>query len=217
MISKGILFGETHSYYDLNLILSKTEIPPAEPKLNYIDIPGSDGSKDLTEAHGEVKYSDRNCKFTFSLLPSESVSWEEKKTEISNLLNGKSFKITLDKDEDYYYQGRCKVNSYVSNKNLKQVVIDARVQPYKYKQHITVITATLTATPTTLNLINGRKKVSPLIECTDDNTTVIFGDASYKFNTGTHKILDIQLSEGNNAVMVSGTGTITFKYQEGEL
>ena len=56
MISKGISFDNIHSFYDLNLILSGVEITPAKPKTNYVDIVGGDGSIDMTEAHGDVKF-----------------------------------------------------------------------------------------------------------------------------------------------------------------
>lgn len=139
---KGITFGEIHSYNDLNLILSKVEIPPAKPKTNYIDIPGGDGSVDLTEAHGEVKFYDRECRFTFTMNPASDLSeaaWEAKKMEVSNALNGQKLKITLDKDAEFYYLGRCEVNEYLSNKRLRQIVVVATVEPYKWKQEETVV------------------------------------------------------------------------------
>lgn len=217
MVSKGILFNDTHSYYDLNLILSAVNIPPAKPKTTYVEVPGADGSLDLTEAHGDVKYSDRECEFIFSVHPLDVPEWEEKKTEVSNLLNGRIFKITLDKDDEFYYQGRCTVSEYTSDKNFKQIVVSARVKPYKYKHNETRVAATLSATPKTLNILNGRKSVSPTIECSNDNTVIAFGDATYKLNAGTHKILDIRFVEGNNIVTVSGSGTVVFSYQEAEL
>ena len=220
MIKKGIYFNETHSYYDLNLILSASEIPPAEPKTNYIDIPGADSAADLTESHGEVKYSDRKCSFTFTMNPADDLSneaFEEKKTEISNLLNGKVCRITLDKDSAYYYQGRCTVSEYLSDRRLKQFVVTARVQPYKLKQNVTTVKATLSSTVQELTITNGRKSVVPSIECTNNNTVVKFGDATFNLGAGKHKILDIQFVEGKNKVAVSGSGTVTFAFQEGEL
>lgn len=217
MIAKGIEFGDTHSYYDLNLILSEVKIPPAKPKTTYIEVPGADGSLDLTEANGEVRYSDRECIFIFTMHPLDTSTWEEKQTEVSNLLNGRVFKITLDKDDEFYYQGRCTVNEYASNKRFNQITVAAKVKPYKYKQNLTKVTATLSNTPKILNILNGRKSVSPSIECSNDNTVIVFGDATYKLNAGTHKILDIRFVEGINKVTVSGQGTITFNYQEAEL
>lgn len=128
---KGIWFDNIHSYNDLNLILSSVSIPPAAVKTNYIDIPGADGSIDLTEAQGAVRYKDRSCSFVFSAFPYED--FEEKKKQISNLLNGRRCKIRLDKDPDYYWLGRCSVNNYASDRNLHKITVNATVEPYKYK------------------------------------------------------------------------------------
>lgn len=220
MIEKGIYFDDIHSFYDLNLILSKVDIPPAKPKTIYVDIPGGNGSVDLTEAHGEVKYSDRECKFTFSMNPAGGLSdsdFEEKKTEISNLLNGRKFKITLDKDDEFYYSGRCEVSEYLSNKRLRQFVVKAKVYPYKFKQNVTSLKFELSETQNTVNIINARKPVLPEIECSNDDTMILFGNASFALSAGTHKIPDIQFKEGNNQLKLSGAGTVVFSFQEGDL
>lgn len=128
---KGIYFDGIHSYKDLNLILSNVNIPPAMIKTSFVDIPGADGSIDLTEALGAVRYKDRTCSFVFSVFPYED--FEEKKKQISNLLNGRKCKIRLDKDSNYYWFGRCSVNAYASNKNLHKITVNATVEPYKYK------------------------------------------------------------------------------------
>lgn len=129
---KGIWFGDIHSYANLNLILSKVDLPPATVKETYVDNPGGDGSWDLTEANGKVNYKDRKAKFTFSVLPGDD--FEAKKTEVSNLLNGRRFKIVLDKDPEYYWDGRCSVNKYESKKKDRKIVVAANVSPYKLKK-----------------------------------------------------------------------------------
>lgn len=220
MIETGIFFGDIHSFYDLNLILSEVEITPAVPKTNYVDIPGADGALDLTEANGEVKYSDRTHKFTLTMNPADDLSeaaWEAKKTEVSNRLNGRACRITLDKDPDYYWQGRCAVDSYTSNKRLRQFVVSARVRPYKYKQTETVATFDLTETEQTVSLQNSRRSVCPVITCTDDNTVIVFNGNTFNFGVGSHKDLKIRFTEGINQVTISGTGQVTFTYKEGDL
>ena len=222
MIEKGISFDDIHSYNNLGLILSAVEIPPAEPKENYVDLPGGDGAIDLTEVHGEVKFYDREgCKFTFTMNPSMALtdeSFEEKKKEVSNALNGKWFeKIILDKDSGYYYQGRCKVDDFLSDRRIRQIVVTARLKPYKYKKNVTEKSFSLSSSEKTITLENSRKTVVPEITCTNDNTTISFGMLSFNVNAGTHKILEFQLKEGINQVKVSGSGTITFKYQEADL
>ena len=217
MVNKGVTFNDIHSYQDLNLILSASEIPPAKPKTSYIDIPGADGSLDLTEANGEVRYESRDIKFTFTMIPDPIQTFEEKRTEVVNLLNGRVCKVTLDRDEDYYFEGRCSVDSYDADRNHHQIVIAVKASPYKFKQNITKKTIELSETPKTVIMTNGRKSVAPSITCTNFNTIVEFNGGVYKLSQGTHKVLDILFVEGNNRVTVSGFGTITFEYQEGEL
>lgn len=212
---KGILFGDIHSYRDLNLILSKPVIPPAQVKVNMIDIPGGDGSIDLTEAHGKINYYDRECTFTFAVFPYED--FEQKKREVSNLINGKRFKITLDKDPDYYWIGRCYVNEYASDKKKYTIVIGATVAPYKLKQMETVYTFTLGA-PKTVVLPNERKWAIPTIETDEPSAEVKIGGETYTLaNAGTYRDPDICLRDGDNKLTISGSGDITFRWREGAL
>ena len=222
MIETGIRFGNIHSFYDLNLILSEVSISPASPKAVYTDVPGMDGSLDQTESHGEVKYYDRTgCKFTFTMNPEFDLSeaaFEAKKTEVSNLLNGIMFdKITLDKDPDYYYSGRCAVNEYLSNKRVRQIVVVARLKPYKLKHDETIRTFALSSTTQTVKIHSARKPVTPIIECTEANCKIAFGNSEVVLNAGQHKVLDIRFTMGDNVLQLSGTGSVTFRFQEGDL
>lgn len=215
MIKRGITFNNIHSFRNLNLLLSKAEIPPAVPKTNFIEIPGSDTIIDLTEALGDVNYSSRECKFTFTMNPSGDLSegaFEAKKTEVSNALNGLACTIILDKDPGYFYKGRCIVDEYLSDKKIRQFVVKATVHPYKYKKELTVVSVTAGSHI----LLNDRMPVVPSVKTTEE-TKLTFGGNTYSVNAGTHKILDIQLKQGENAVTVETNGTVTFTYQEGAL
>lgn len=218
MIAKGIYFGEVHSYNDLNLVLAAggVDIPPPKPKTNYVDVPGGHGSIDLTEAHGKINYNDRECKFTFVVHPSDQMTFEEKKSQVAGILNGKQCNIVLDKDQEYYYSGRCAVDDWQQDKNHKMIVVTARVAPYKYKRNETVVSFALTSTAQTVTLRNGAKSVVPTITCTE-NATIVFNNFTLQTNGGTTKILDLCLSQGDNQMTISGSGTITFTYREGEM
>ena len=210
---KGIFFDEIHSYANLNLVLSDINIPPAGVKTNYVDIPGGDGSADLTEALGEVKFKDRKCSFTFTVFPQDD--YEEKKKQLSNLLNGKRCKIKLDKDSGYYWNGRCSINEYASNKNLRKIVVGATVAPYKLKNNETNVVV-LSGTSVAVTLSNCRKTVVPTITCTAE-TTINFDGNTYTLNAGTHTLLNIELKYGENHVVVTSSGQVKFTYQEGDL
>lgn len=212
----GIFFDRIHSYNDLNLVLSKLEISPATPKSYYVNIPGGDGSIDMTENHGEVKYHDRDCKFTFTAIPGTERDWERLKTKVNNAINGKVFRITLDKDPEHYYEGRCAVDNYAVSKWKKQIIVTARVKPWKFKQKETVAAFNLSDTEKVVTLSNGRRPVCPVITCTAD-ATVEFDGYAYNLTAGSHKVLNIRFTEGMNNLKISGSGMITFTYQEGEL
>lgn len=209
----GIMFDNTHSYEDLNLVLSAVNIPPAAPKTNFVDIPGGNGSVDLTEALGQVKYQNRECTFTFTAFPQDD--FEEKKREVSNLLNGKRCRIVLDKDPDYFWEGRCKINEYQSNKNIRKIVVGATVAPYKSKLNQTVINVPA-GDKVVRTMWNGRRPVVPIITNTAQ-ATIVFGGGTFNIGAGTHKILNIELGEGANQVTVTSTAAVQFEYQEGDL
>lgn len=332
-MAKGTDFGGVHSFYDLNLIQQLVDEQPAEPKLNLIDIPGADGSVDMSELPGgRLVYKDRTLTWIYALYPGEN--WDAKHRQVSNALNGKRCRITLDSNPDYYYDGRVTVKKYNKDKLLRQITVEAICNPWMLKQQPTVVRAPLcfemswdgdvsgitqasgsdgtfyhisdqilpletilgggrytwvnrktgeitavafdslleyspavyliwgtlstyagiiVATEDgrdlygltlpkkgvyfigvpdvsyvssvvfnkpdrlTMNLLNDRKPVVPQITCAANDTTIEFNGGVYKLNAGTHQILDIELTEGDNAVTVSGHGTVVFTYQEGSL
>jgi hypothetical protein len=178
-----------------------------------------DGSLDLTEANGEVRYYDRSLKFTFTVFPVDEMSFEERQTFVSNALNGKRCKITLDKDPEYYFIGRCTVNEHLCDRRLQQIVVTATVSPYKMLVRETVASYDLKGAKEDIVVENRRKSVIPVITCTED-CTITLDSKSHDIDGGKeYKILDFQLKYGNNIFTITGTGTgtITFTYQEGDL
>lgn len=214
---KGVYFGDLHSYNDLNLVLAPFTPTPAKPQTNFLKVPGRDGYLDLTEANGEVKYNSREFQFTFTVMPEDHLTFDERVSKVTDALNGLRCKITLDRDPDYYWLGRCAVDKYTQDKNIGKITVKATVNPYKLKQSATVVSVALSSDEKTVFLENGRMASVPSIECTNDNTVVVFDGSKYTLNAGTSKILDIRFVEGRNVLKLSGTGTITFRWQEGAL
>lgn len=213
---KGVYFGEIHSYNNLNLILAPFTPTPATPQTNLLQIPGRNGLLDLTEANGEVKYNSREFQFTFTVAP-DDLTFDERLSVVSNALNGRKCKITLERDPDFYWLGRCAVDKYEQDKSVGKIAVRATVDPYKLRQSVSVTTFALTAVEQTVILENDRMAAVPVIECTDDGAVVGFNGKTHRLNAGTSKILDIRFVEGSNSLTISGTGTITFTWQEGAL
>ena len=206
---KSILFDNVHLYNDLNLVVAPFEIAPAKAKTNFVDVAGADGSLDLTEAFGEVKFADREGSLIFYVLPGDD--WERKKQLIGSI-NGAQSKLTLEKDPEYYYLGRFTVNEYKSDRMLRQITVNYRLKPYKYKHNVT----TVTLGKGTHSIICDRMPVVPVITATK-SAKITFGGSTYSINAGTHKLLDIRFTEGANELTIDTTGSVTFEYQEGAL
>lgn len=220
---KGIRFGEVHSYHDLNLLLEPFTPEPAKPQTNLLKIPGRDGYLDLTEANGEVKYNSREFQFAFTIAPGDIMTFDERVSKVSGALNGLRCKITLDRDPDYYWTGRCAVDGYTQDKNIGRIVVRATVDPYKLKQSETVVVVELPKSSAdvveeeTAYLMNSRMASVPTIECTNSNVIATFNGNKYFLKSGKNRILDIRLAEGSNALSLLGLGTVTITWQEGAL
>lgn len=217
-MAKGTDFGGVHSSRDLNLIQQKVDIQPALPKLNLIDVPGADGSKDLSDRPaGRIVYHDRTLTWTFALYPGDK--WHDKHSQVSASLNGKRCKITLDDDPSVYYDGRLAVKKYNTDKSLRQITVEATCSPYKLKQQETRNETSLTTSYKSIALPNWSKPVIPEITVPSE-TTIRWKGATATLAAGTHRLLDVELQAGDNtldAKLARGSGTMVVTYREGSL
>lgn len=217
-MARGTTFGSLHSFRDFNLIQQSVDVQPAAPKINLVDVPGADGSKDLsTQPAGRMVFEDRELTWTFALYP--GAKWHEKHRQVSSALNGLACHITLDDDPGYYYDGRLAVDKYKVDGLLKQITVRAVCRPYKLKKVETRVASDLTRAYKTLALVNERKPVVPSITVTAE-TTIRWQGGTATVSAGTHKIADIVLEPGVNlleALAVNGSGEIVVAYREGAL
>lgn len=227
-----VTFGTKNSYKDFGLILTSKDIGLPEPKMEKVDVPGADGVIDLAELlTDDVKYKQRKLQFTFTVIDPINV-WSTTLSKVTNYLHGRKLKILLDWDKNFYYEGRCKVNQFKTNKRLATIAVDAEVAPYKLEVNgagqpwfwdtfsfidgIIYLNKAEVSGTTTVNLINRRKIVSPKFTTTA-NMTVTFDDATYDLPKGTTTVLGIRLKKGDNHVTFKGNGTVTIEYKGGSL
>lgn len=203
-----------NTYDDFGLILGHKSIPKPSIKTNYIDNPGGHGTIDLTEADGEVKYDDITASFPFAMV-NKFADLPSAISEISNVLHGKKFKIFCYDDPDYYYLGRLSIDEYKINYARGSFVINALVEPFKYKKYKSVYSYDIDGSKR-ITCFNAKKRVVPEITL-DSEMTIEYKGATYVLSAGTHKILNFYFDEGAYDFMVYGTGNIKIEYQEGSL
>ena len=211
---KGIRFGNYHSYNDLRLILSKKEIGSPAVKETKIEIEGADSYLDLTDFFGEPKYQNVNHKFDFSTIEKNSLSLF---STIKNALHGKKVRIILDDDPAFYYVGRLSVSSFTSEKGIGSLTIEADCEPYKYKTAKTIITQVVNG-PSTIILANMRKRAVPEVSIdTEGSLNIVYQGNIWDLGAGSYTLPELELQAGENTVAVTGTGTISFTWQEAGL
>lgn len=209
---KGILFGIVHSYRDLQMILSEKEIGAPPVKKDTMDIPGGDGELDFTEFFGEPKYGNVTHKFTFTTIQNDLLA---QLTRVKNALHGKKVRIVLDADPSYYYTGRCEVSSFHDEHGVGTIVVTCDCEPYKYALNKTVVYQAVDGVADVV-LLNGRKRAVPEVRIeTDTSLNIVYQQSNvWSLASGTYTLPELELTEGENIVTVTGTGAITFTWQE---
>lgn len=115
---------------------SRPLFAPPEQKEMVVDLPGVDGSIDLSNSiSGNPIFNDRSGSFEFMVMTNGSYGqWYERYSDIMNFIHGRPCKIVLEDDPDWYYEGRIKVSGWTSNSDGSGSTIsfDYTVKPYKY-------------------------------------------------------------------------------------
>lgn len=214
---QGITFGQFHSYRDFGLLLQSKEIGSPSVKVNKIDIPGADGDLDMTDYFGGPKYENVKHKFEFATLAPRSEQLTLFST-IKNAIHGKKGRIIIDGDPSFFYLGRCSVSAFTNDKGAGHLTIECDCEPYKYKMAKTVVTKAVNGTEA-ITLTNGRKHAVPLVTIeTAGSLRIVYGDNFiWDLGSGSYTLPELELMEGENIVTVTGTGSIAFEWQEGNL
>lgn len=134
----SILFGDKNTWDDWHLVPSSRPLfNPPSVKTKYVDIPGYNGSLDLTESLTKYPvFNNREGSFEFYVM-NGYWEWYEAYSTIMNYLHGKEMRAYLEDDPSFFYIGRFAVNSWKSDKDYSKIVIDYSVKPFKYYKDTT--------------------------------------------------------------------------------
>lgn len=182
-----------------------------EPKLkeNYVDIPGGNGSLNLSYSpQGYAVYEDRTI--TFKLF--KAMGEDERNrlvTTLRNAWHGQEIDLVLPNDLTHYWHGVIQFGE-IGGYNYGEIPVTMRAAPYKLKTSVTSVSGTGAVT-----LSNERMPVVPTVTATEA-VTLAWSGYSVAISPGTQKIPQLVLQQGDTVVTVSG-GSVTFEYREGSL
>lgn len=208
-------------------------VQPPVPKTIYQDVPGADGSLDLSTAiAGRIIYERRVITLNFGCgYPMDK--WPEVFSEVLRNFHGREGKLIFDDDPMYYYAGRMTVSEYSRARTLGTFTISVNADPYKYeltasdedwlwdsfsfeKGVIRDYKELEVSGSLSINVPGTQRWVIPEITVSAV-MTVSYGGKDYELKQGTNKIYDIVIKEGENVLMFTGTGTVTISYRGGIL
>lgn len=238
----SMTIGNKNTYNDWFLVpTSRPVIPPPEPNETFLEIPGTNGSLDIsTILTGYPTFKDRTGSQEF-IVTNQDISWSELYSDIMWHLNGKTHDMMLNTDPEYVYRGQFKVESWDTPKDWSRITIGYTLQPYKYyrlkvsEQYPDIFDWNIINGETTilsnLNEYVDRMPVNPYITVRETNggsmafefinTELGINTGKFVLPTGISKTPRITLTNfsGNNSMTlkVSGSGKVFIDYQNGRL
>lgn len=220
-MERYFILDKFNTYYDWNLIVTSKDITPPEPKTNYVDIDGMNGTLDLSESlTGEVTYKDRTISATFWTDVGNRKDRAKLLRDITLALHGKKVKIIEPDDDTHYFYGRIIISAINNNLAYLEFKIEAICEPWRYSIEETKREITFRYEPIDLVINNnGAMTVCPAIKCDGVNVSVTHNGITEKLLVGEYKYSNIKLVRGVNVLRLTGTstGTVTLTYREADL
>ena len=238
-MSTGVTFDDRiHTERDWGLKLLSVYIPMPDPKTQILDIPGGDGSIDLTEINGRPAYNDRDgVELVFDLMDGSYESWFLKYSQFAAEVHGRKVKMVLDDDPDHYYMVRLKLDGKKSNPVYGQITFSGTAEPFKYD---------LTATNEpwlwdTFNFETGIIRELEDVKITKDNRTItvsgggeiddspefivsqadnlklVYKGRIYTLKTGENRFPAVRVGKEDVQLKFVGTGELAIKYRDRRL
>lgn len=213
---RGVMFNEKHSYHHWGLLLSsRPVISPPTPKTKYVEVPGADGSLDLTDTlTGYTQYKNRKITFEFVVMAGRA-AWPAIYSDIMDTLHGNVVEIVFDDDPQYAYKGRVTVGKWEAEKVTAFLKITAEVEPYKTARYSDPAYKNLAVDGSrTVTLCGTRKPTVPAFTVSADMQMTFKGN-TYTLTKGENTIPEIIIRQGVNTLDFTGNGTVSIDYRGG--
>ena len=203
---------DTLQEYGLILLADLSE-GEAEPKTEFLDIPGGNGSLDLSESpQGRPVYKMRDISFTL-FKAVDSTALEKLRAALAGRWHGREVMLQLPTDAGHYYRGRIRIGS-ISGYNSGKIPISMHAQPWKLKSTVTTVSVAVNESRS-VYLENECMPASPIVSASAP-VTISWGTNSVSIEAGDNwSIPSLILEAGITELTITGTATVRFTYQEG--
>ena len=234
----GVTINDIHSD-DFGLYMTDFFIEAPSAQTYSIKIPGRNGSLDLTEAFGDIKYNNRKIKLMFKRKDDCAYDWHKTYSKILELWNGKQVKIIFDAEKDYYYLGRANVSNTKQDQIHSTISVTIDCEPYAYEVQnraeqwlwdpFNFETGKIYQSEySEINVNgsvdftfnhNGQMPVAPTFRLHSGICSVIFEGTAYELSLGTNIIPEIVIRKnGTQSITFTGSeAAVSIDYRGGKL
>ncbi|MEA4965381.1 MAG: hypothetical protein VB055_06130 [Oscillospiraceae bacterium] len=197
------------------ILLSDLKIDEPELKETYVDIPGADGSLNLSYAlAGRPTYKNRDISFTLYKRV-EDDALKLLREQLMNAYHGRQVTLQPPFETDAHYNGVIQFGA-LSGYRSGKIPVTMSADPWKLKNSKTVVVSNISETGV-ITLQNWGKPVSLKISTTAA-ITITWGSNSVSLSAGADWLVpNLVLQADETSLAVTGTSTVTITYQEGSL
>lgn len=117
-------------FEEYGLYLTKRSIPPAEPNIYTLEIPGRNGKLDYTDFYGKLSYQNR--KIEIELQKKADRNTQELKYLLEKEFNGQEVQLSFSDDYDHYWQGRINFTENDDDTDIYKLSFTLDAYPFKF-------------------------------------------------------------------------------------
>lgn len=225
----SIQFDDIDTWETYQLVpTSRPDVNPPAAKTNYIDVYSPDGALDLSTAlTGFMLFDNRKGSWEF-YTRNRAMPWEVLYHRLLNELHGRSFRVKLSQQPDFYYIGRIFVKDPKSPKTHTNPTLEYFLEPYKYELTTSLEPwlwdpfnfetgiirdySGLTVDGTLALFIPASSRPYIPTITASAAMTVETGGETYQLAAGENRITEI-LIDKDTTLTFSGSGTVSVEYQ----
>lgn len=231
----GATFNGFHSFRDLGFYpLGALELPPPQAKTLYLDLPGADGSLDLTTAlTGRTQYADRKAVMKL-MTPGAPAERAARVDRLVNLLHGRAVTVIADEAPDVCLIGRAEVEAPRvlpgrTTVTVQGVFLPWRRElthsaepwlwdPFSFENGVAREYAGMTvAGRLELTVIGSPMPVCPVFTVGGGALTLLFRGGEIALPVGVSRPEAVTFAEGEHTLVFTGTGTVDVAFYGGRL
>lgn len=202
----------------LGWLRETVDFPVPKSQSDTLVVPGRNSPIRYTQALGRVSYQPRTFEITLSMLGSRA-AFDQKVSEAANRFAGQLCKVTLSEELGLYALGTLGLSAEYEPLTGKGILLLSCEDGDAYQYHTKETVVTVTGGGTVL-LENDAMPVVPVLTVTEetDLSWQVGEDVFQKMvSSGIWEFPEMELQAGRNRILVTTTGTVTFRYREGRL